>query len=404
MGFPATSGPHTRFTEFRIPDENVLADGTAATVLVNQAFTATAGLVGAFSVSIMRAAFEAALTFAKEDSRGGSGPIIQHQSVTNLLVDIKMRTDSARLLTWKALHALENGPGNFANRQELCLQAKIFCSDSCVKAVTDAMSAVGMSVFPGSPQLVIAQLTSRLGPHTARRSHSRACSTTQCVCHCSMEGTSGSDVEQWRRSSRQQIMTRGVRSSHSLCRFRRASLAFQVPILSKCDVRDLEQVPSFKMRREVHWLKRHSRQLLTLIGFRLVKADMAVQLSLLSSVCDKSCIEVGCSAAEKPYPSPFAARGCRQCCSSCNCSCTQHSAHSLRVHLTALVDVAISAIRNPLRGSSSRSEVRLKETRDALQTRNVIWDAVRSFVQVVFSSAASASWREVPCRGCVRIA
>ena len=136
----------------------------------------------------------------------------------------------------------------------------------------------------------------------------------------------------------------------------------------------------------------------------LVKADMAVQLSLLSSVCDKSCIEVGCSAAEKPYPSPLAARGCRQCCSSCNCSCTQHSAHFLRVHLTALVDVAISAIRNPLRGSSSRSEVRLKETRDALQTRNVIWDAVRSFVQVVFSSAASASWREVPCRGCVRIA
>lgn len=144
MGFPATSGPHTRFTEFRIPDENVLADGTAATDLVNQAFTATAGLVGAFSVSIMRAAFEAALTFAKEDSRGGSAPIIQHQSVANLLMDIKMRTDSARLVTWKALHALENGPGDFANRQELCLQAKIFCSDSCVKAVTDAMSAVGM--------------------------------------------------------------------------------------------------------------------------------------------------------------------------------------------------------------------------------------------------------------------
>ena len=134
------------------------------------------------------------------------------------------------------------------------------------------------------------------------------------------------------------------------------------------------------------------------------KAEIGTHLSLLSSVSDKCCIEVGCSAAEKPYPSSLAARGCRQSCSSCNCSCTQHSAHFLRVHLTALVDAAISAVRNPLRGSQSRSEVRLKDTRDALQTRNVIRDAVRSFVHVVFSSAASASWRKVPCRRCVRIA
>lgn len=134
------------------------------------------------------------------------------------------------------------------------------------------------------------------------------------------------------------------------------------------------------------------------------KADIFTQLSLLSSVSEKSCIEVGCSAAEKPYPTSLAARGCRLSCSSCNCSCTQHSAHFLRVHLTALVNVAISAIRNPLRRSRSRSEVRLRETRDALQTRNVIRNASSSFVQVVFSSAASASWRGVPCRGCVRIA
>ena len=144
MGHPATTGPHSRFTNFRVPEQNVLAVGEAAASLVEQSFTASASLVGAFSVSIMRAAFEAALQFAKSDSRGGTVPIIQRQSVADLLIDIKMRMDSSRLLTWKALHALENGPGDFKARQELCLETKIFASDNAVRSVTDAMSAVGM--------------------------------------------------------------------------------------------------------------------------------------------------------------------------------------------------------------------------------------------------------------------
>jgi alkylation response protein AidB-like acyl-CoA dehydrogenase len=144
MGHPATSGPHSRFTNFKVPAENVLAAGEAAAGLVEQAFTATAALVGAFSVSIMRAAYEAGLEFAKTDTRGGTVPILQRQSVANLLIDVKCRIDSCRLLTWKALHCLENGPGDFKARQELCLETKIYASDNAVKSVTDVMSAVGM--------------------------------------------------------------------------------------------------------------------------------------------------------------------------------------------------------------------------------------------------------------------
>jgi nitroalkane oxidase len=144
MGHPATSGPHSRFTDFRVPANNVLAHGEVAAGLVEQAFTATAALVGAFSVSIMRAAFEKALEFAKTDTRGGTVPILQRQSVSNLLIDVKCRVDACRLLTWKALHCLENGPGDFKARQELCLETKIYASDNCIRSVTDAMSAVGM--------------------------------------------------------------------------------------------------------------------------------------------------------------------------------------------------------------------------------------------------------------------
>ena len=144
MGFAAHSGPHSRYNNLRVPAENVLADGEAAASLIETSFTASAALVGSFSVSIMGAAFEAALEFARSDTRGGSVPILDRQSVADLLIDIKMRLDASRLMTWKALHALENGPGDMASRAELCYEAKIFASDNCVRSVTDAMSAVGM--------------------------------------------------------------------------------------------------------------------------------------------------------------------------------------------------------------------------------------------------------------------
>lgn len=91
------------------------------------------------SVGIMSAAFEAALEFAKNDTRGGSEPIINRQSVSDLLLDVKMRIDAARFLTWKAADAFDKGLGG-----ELALEAKIYCSDLAVKSVTDCMSAVGM--------------------------------------------------------------------------------------------------------------------------------------------------------------------------------------------------------------------------------------------------------------------
>lgn len=49
-----------------------------------------------------------------------------------------------RALTWKAAHAMENGPGEYNARRELALAAKVYCSDAAVKAVTDAINAVGV--------------------------------------------------------------------------------------------------------------------------------------------------------------------------------------------------------------------------------------------------------------------
>lgn len=71
-------------------------------------------------------------------------PIINHQSVADKLIDMKMKVDAARLMTWKALAGIEKGPGGWESRLEAALEAKVWCSDQAPKVVLDAMSVVGM--------------------------------------------------------------------------------------------------------------------------------------------------------------------------------------------------------------------------------------------------------------------
>ena len=145
-GFTAVSGPHIRLNNLRVPAANLLAPPGEGATVIEHCFDASAALVGAISVGIMRATFSAALDFTKGDSRGGSVPILARQSVADIMIDIKMRTEASRYLTWKACHCLENGPGEYEDRRELVLEAKIFCSDNAVQCVVDAMKAVGMYV------------------------------------------------------------------------------------------------------------------------------------------------------------------------------------------------------------------------------------------------------------------
>ncbi len=144
VGHTAVSGPHVRYTNLRVPSKNLLAPPGQGAAIVERCFDASAAIVGAMSVGIMRATFSAALKFTKEDSRGGSVPILERQSVADLMIDIKMRTEASRYLTWKACHCLEHGPGEYEDRKELALEAKIFCSDNAVKCVVDSMKVVGM--------------------------------------------------------------------------------------------------------------------------------------------------------------------------------------------------------------------------------------------------------------------
>ena len=106
-------------------------------------FTASAALVSAMGVGIMRQTFDAALTWAKTERRGGTQTMLQKQSVADLLIKIKTRCEAARALTWKAACAF----GRTKYSGELCYEAKIFGSESAVESVMDAINLVGVSAY-----------------------------------------------------------------------------------------------------------------------------------------------------------------------------------------------------------------------------------------------------------------
>jgi len=144
MGHKSASGPHTRFTQFRVPSSQLLAPPESGAAVVEQTFAISAAIVGSMCVGIMRAAFEAALAYAKKETRGGTVKIIERQSVADKLIDIKTRIDAGRMLTWKAMGTLENGPGGWESRLEACLESKIWCGKVVTRSVLDAMEVVGM--------------------------------------------------------------------------------------------------------------------------------------------------------------------------------------------------------------------------------------------------------------------
>ncbi|KAF8855938.1 hypothetical protein BDZ45DRAFT_745944 [Acephala macrosclerotiorum] len=137
------SGPLVEFKDLRVPVSRILGTpGKATTEVVVQSFINAGELVGA-AIGNMRAVYEAVLQFSKSSNRGGAQPIIHHQAVSNLLANIKMRTDASRVLVWKACDDLENECG-----LEIAVEATIFPIECAVKNINEAMAAGGSKETP----------------------------------------------------------------------------------------------------------------------------------------------------------------------------------------------------------------------------------------------------------------
>jgi alkylation response protein AidB-like acyl-CoA dehydrogenase len=94
--------------------------------------------VAAGCVGIAQAALDAALGYAREREQFGK-PIAGHQLVQELLADIALDIDAARLLTWRVADLVDRGEP-FAGAAS---RAKLFASEAAVRAANNALQVHG---------------------------------------------------------------------------------------------------------------------------------------------------------------------------------------------------------------------------------------------------------------------
>ncbi|RMW99644.1 acyl-CoA dehydrogenase [Allofranklinella schreckenbergeri] len=147
MGQHASDTAQIRFENCRVPASALLgAEGEGYKIALSNLEAGRIG-IAAQSVGMARAAYEAALRYAKERETFGV-PIIEHQAVAFRLADMATRLDASRLMVWRAAQLKDAG--------QPCLKeasmAKMFASEQAEKICSDAIQIHGgygyVSDFP----------------------------------------------------------------------------------------------------------------------------------------------------------------------------------------------------------------------------------------------------------------
>ncbi|MFJ3174430.1 acyl-CoA dehydrogenase family protein [Streptomyces roseus] len=94
--------------------------------------------VAAGCVGIAQAALDAAVSYAAQREQFGK-PITHHQLVQELIADISVDVDAARLLTWRVADLVDRGQP-FATESST---AKLFASEAAVRAASNALQVHG---------------------------------------------------------------------------------------------------------------------------------------------------------------------------------------------------------------------------------------------------------------------
>ncbi|MFH1150024.1 MAG: acyl-CoA dehydrogenase family protein [Actinomycetota bacterium] len=143
MGLRASRNAELILEDVEVPAENLLGEeGTGFLVLMQTLDTARPCL-GAISVGLARAAFDATLSHARTREQYGR-PLIENQGVSFMLADMATDIDAARLLTWRAAWLTDRG----MDSTRVSSMSKVHTTETaervCSRAI-DLFGAVGYS-------------------------------------------------------------------------------------------------------------------------------------------------------------------------------------------------------------------------------------------------------------------
>ncbi|GIH64525.1 acyl-CoA dehydrogenase family protein [Microbispora siamensis] len=126
------------FDAVRVPEQAVLGPegkgfSIALAALAKGRMSVAAGCVG-----LAQACLDAAVAYAKEREQFGK-PIAAHQLVQDLIANIALDVDAARLLVWRVADHIDRGLP-FATESSM---AKLYASEAAVRAANDALQVFG---------------------------------------------------------------------------------------------------------------------------------------------------------------------------------------------------------------------------------------------------------------------
>jgi len=126
------------FEECRVPAENLIGDeGMGYKIALSGLEGGRIG-IGAQSVGMARAAFDAALAYAKDRQSFGK-PLFEHQAVQFRLAEMATQIEAARQLVW---HAAAMKDAGLPCLKEAAM-AKLLASEMAEKVCTDAIQIHG---------------------------------------------------------------------------------------------------------------------------------------------------------------------------------------------------------------------------------------------------------------------
>ena len=138
MGQHASDTAQIVFEDCRIPASALLGkEGEGYKIALSNLEAGRIG-IAAQSIGMARAAFEAAVAYAKERVTFGV-PIIEHQAVNFRLADMATRIDAARLMVWRAATLKDAGKPCLVEAS----MAKMYASEMAEKVCSDAIQIHG---------------------------------------------------------------------------------------------------------------------------------------------------------------------------------------------------------------------------------------------------------------------
>lgn len=131
------------FDNARVPAANMI-EGTKGNgdLLINRNFTWSGPVAGIGAVAVARAAFEAALEWAKTYTGGGPAPIINYQYPGYVLGDVAAKIEAARCFCYKGAHYLDQ---HDFHGEMLGAMNKILSTEMLFACVYKCMQVVGVN-------------------------------------------------------------------------------------------------------------------------------------------------------------------------------------------------------------------------------------------------------------------